>query len=539
MYRHPGSSAMKKLLIGFIILLSACAQSHSSPQAQISMVFPSQTSTLTRVPTSTPTPTIRGTPTPTPTPDQTPLPTKTSTATLPWPEFPSLNPDGPYLYWASYKYGNVVINADGSGMGRIDLPAHEIFSENIIPDGKWVVDYVYLNNISPDGEWALMFQGGPYDDPWDQDLTLSLVHLPDGEVFFISVILPNSTRMDRYDSYECGDRYVEEHFRLAVWSPNGRFLAYAAYADSGTTDLFVLDAHDRSVHRLTSDPAEIEQIVWSPASDKIFYTNGNNFDVDWASSGTFTINRTQPGNATNRGIQTLALSDAKLLVEGFDREDGVIYAAHENRGCLAGGFDKVIEISYFQTSTNTTTLIGSGEILGPSLLVDPVNRAVFFNLYDPDALGASSYRNLIVSFEGKLISTIDSLSVICAQTTLLSGPKYAYLCVNTANRYEVLGVTFGGKTDVIAESGDIFISPDRKWFFLEGLGLTLYSRDGKMVESWDDSFPYLWAPDGKGFYFAPSGKSLLYYSFSDKKSSVVFLCPFNDECGFSSMEWIP
>jgi len=38
------------------------------------------------------------------------------------------------------------------------------------------------------------------------------------------------------------------------WSPNGRYLAFAAVLDADSSDLFIYDAQDSSLRRLTNGP---------------------------------------------------------------------------------------------------------------------------------------------------------------------------------------------------------------------------------------------------------------------------------------------
>jgi hypothetical protein len=127
---------------------------------------------------------------------------------------------------------------------------------------------------------------------------------------------------------------------------------------------------------------------------------------------------------------------------------------------------------------------------------------------------------------------------------LLSGPKYAYLCnpyySGSGGSQSILGITFGGKTEVIAEDGDVSVSPDRKWFYIERSDLSLYSRDTKLVASFSGTFDsILWALNGKGIYLVPDGKQILYYSFADGKTSTIFTCPFDSYCISGGLMWIP
>ncbi len=54
-----------------------------------------------------------------------------------------------------------------------------------------------------------------------------------------------------------------------MWSPNGRYLAFAAVRDGISSDLYVLDSQDGSLHQLTSGPDWVGGIWWSPDGSQI------------------------------------------------------------------------------------------------------------------------------------------------------------------------------------------------------------------------------------------------------------------------------
>ncbi len=388
-----------------------------------------------------------------------------------------------------------------------------------------------------------MYHGGEYYDI-DKNLSLSLVHLTDGTSHLVAVILPESARYKRYGSYECSQIY-SRHFYQAVWSPDGRYLAFAGYSPEGDSfELFVLELPDLHLHKLTNDQAEIENLRWSPSGDRIYFTNGHDFDIDDAMSSSFTLDVTQPENKTNQGIQTLAYSKDQVMVEGFDGNRGVIYSGHQNAYCLAGGVPSANGIYYLNLSTHETTDLWSGSFIHESLVIDHINRAVFFsgaNLSPRDDIS----RARIVSYEGKTISTIDTPYILCGQSFLLGGPKYAYLCSPFVAGGEggppsILGITFGGKTDAISDEGNISVSPDRKWFTVERDDLSLYSRDTALAAVFTGTYvSKLWAGDGKGLYLVPDGIHILYYSFAEGKTSIIFTCPFDSGCINGGLLWIP
>ena len=91
--------------------------------------------------------------------------------------------------------------------------------------------------------------------------------------------LPSGTIRDRFPLVRCGENAnVCKTFRsnwgqmmgqAPRWSPNGRYLAFAAVMDAATSDLFVYDAQDGSLRRLTSGPDWVGPIEWSPDGTRI------------------------------------------------------------------------------------------------------------------------------------------------------------------------------------------------------------------------------------------------------------------------------
>jgi hypothetical protein len=522
---HPSSTTTQK------------SESTASP-TPISMFLPSVTPTQRRAATASLAPTSSATDTPLSMPTHSQSPTRTPKPTLQWPEYPPLNPEGPYIAVGSWAFGSLILNPDGSGLGKIDFPI-----ETINDKGDRQLSHFRFSNVSPDGKWALVYHGGQSYDV-DKNLSLSLVDLTDGWNYLVAVILPQSAREARYDSYECSQPYYDDHFYQAVWSPDGRYLAFAAYSPwSDSLELFIVEVPYLSVHQLTNDHAEIEAIRWSPSGDRIYFTSGHDFDINNASSSSFSLNVTRPENYTNEGIQTLAYSKDRIMVEGFDGNIGVVYAAHENDECPSGAFPTINGIRYLNVFTNETTAIWSGTLFTESLVIDHINRAVFFasGFFSPDDFMAQAR---IVTYEGKIISTIDTQEyILCGKALLLGGPKYAYLCSpfgGGGGPSSILGISFGGKIDVIAEDGEVSVSPDRKWFYIVRGDISLYSRDTILVTSFGENYDStFWAPDGKGLYLVPDGKKILYYSFADGKTSIIFSCPFDSYCINGGLLWIP
>jgi len=257
----------------------------------LSIQLPSATNRPTNTPTLLP---PRPTSTPTATPQKTSVPSFTPviipTATSYGP-FSATGPHLAYLVTASDgKRSLTILNADASGREIIPIPDDAIIGD--------------LNNaLSPSGEW-LAFHTGSDGDPGNigrisltspLDLTLRLMHLPDGRITTISGLLSKDypANFDKLAPYliQTDSRYsqmdlnsaennIEELFlggiRGLSWSPNSRYLAFAGEMDGPSSDLYLYDAENSSIKRLTDGLGQMTGFIsWSPDSKWILHGSDN------------------------------------------------------------------------------------------------------------------------------------------------------------------------------------------------------------------------------------------------------------------------
>ncbi len=91
--------------------------------------------------------------------------------------------------------------------------------------------------------------------------------------------LPSGKIRERFPLVRCSkDTNVCDEFRSnwpemmrqkAQWSPNGRYLAFVAVLDATSSDLFVYDAQNGNLRRLTNGPDWVGPIEWSPDGTRI------------------------------------------------------------------------------------------------------------------------------------------------------------------------------------------------------------------------------------------------------------------------------
>lgn len=249
---------MKKIfLASIIVFMLGC----SSP-TQTPTISPSATHTIIPISTSTPKP---ATPTVTP--------------------FPPLQTNGPYFSYfrkIGEEYQLVMLDADGRGRREISFPNELIESLNNVPD---------IYSISPDGNWFAFHTGsaGIFDPDLLQvegtfDLTLNVFNISTGEWQIITPLLskeyPNNFKEasdELNDSSITSNKlyysflYGVNHERSFVWSPDGKYLAFAGQMDGLSSDIYIYHVETKSIQRLSSETQEITSIRWSPDSKWIVY----------------------------------------------------------------------------------------------------------------------------------------------------------------------------------------------------------------------------------------------------------------------------
>ena len=284
-----------KIIVPFLLvaLIVSCTPATTAVPSETAV----STSTFTPVPvrnTQTPAPAATAAPTLTP---ENPVPTGEPTG--------SLSADGPWLLYVHNSSlpgmpGSdevppefILLNQDGSGRTSItssgcDRPVSEFLMEGgnsdntmaLYADGLYLFRPLQGTGMRVYGQsWYTVCNTFFTGDEKGGLLASFYQAADDAAPELIIFELPSGKIRDRFPLVRCGENAkVCEEFRAnwgqmmlqaPQWSPNGRYLAFTAVLDADSSDLFVYDAQDGSLRRLTNGPDWVGPIEWSPDGTQI------------------------------------------------------------------------------------------------------------------------------------------------------------------------------------------------------------------------------------------------------------------------------
>lgn len=215
-------------------------------------------------------------------------------------------PDGARLVYASTDGKVWTVAADGGPSRSADEGSGNHHSPAVSPDGRRVAyvtergervdiavadldgrwtrivsggdEYVMQPRWSPDGSRLLYAQWPHYDMPWDER-ALVVADAETGEARVIAG----------------GARVVNAD---AVWSPDGRRIAFVADRDGDFANLWLCDADGGNARRLVAESNRHQTPVWSPDGRRIAYSRNDDGDCQlwcWEDGQTRQVTR-EPGH---------------------------------------------------------------------------------------------------------------------------------------------------------------------------------------------------------------------------------------------------
>jgi hypothetical protein len=165
----------------------------------------------------------------------------------------NLNSSGPWLVYPDEGgQALMVANADGGGLTRYKIPTA------VAPED-------FIRGAAPAGGWLALRTA---DDPNLTDLSLQLIHLPDGKVTRIAGLLSDELKKQLVSATQGPSEALAavRDPQALSWSPDGRYLAFIGAEQGISADLYIYELKTGQVKRLTIGPEQAATPTWSPDS---------------------------------------------------------------------------------------------------------------------------------------------------------------------------------------------------------------------------------------------------------------------------------
>lgn len=327
--------------------------------------------------------------------------------------------------------------------------------------------------------------------------------------------LPGGKIRDRFPLVRCarGAKACEENrsewsymeAQEPQWSPDGRYLAFAALLDAASSDLYVYDALDGNVRRLTSGPGWVGPVEWSPDGTQIIMQEISN-----ESDFFFVYPWTPPSSVWSVSAST---NEIKLLysVDGPSVGHNILLWVDDKRFVAYEGFlvnaDQARDLRLVDMETGTNRIFFDGSFVMASF--DPVHEV--FTLY---VLNTEKYPQgiYLVSMQDGAIGPLgDSSNYLTfpdwdERTGLFVSPTACEEDPHSLQAFDYQGnfecVPEPPPTPVPLESAS-YPAPNGKWYISAQDGLWLETGDKPAVlVSRETASDIIWCPDSTCFFFS-------------------------------------
>ncbi len=435
---------------------------------------------------------------------------------------PGLHTVGPYILMDNNPW--VLFELDGSGRHEINRP--EGYQSGYSPDMRW---YAYAtgqlsasNSVLPKGGVVLHIR-----NTWT------------GEIRDVANMAPEDyftrqTRMVKEFTKELISQGADEqyinYFDISgailgldfwpAWSPDSRYLAFAAIIDGDSSDVYLYDVDTGSISRKDSDKLNIGHISWSPDGEWIHYFNC--LPTVNAISFPYSPMRYVRADPSNVDIQ---MDDC--LYEWLSSFEWIISKC---RG--SGGIPGSTDLSIFNTKSGARSVIWTG---GWSFFaIDEEEGYIIINASDPckedscEADTSGIYIGPIIGSKRRISdSDPENYALVFRKGKIhrflgLDGGGYGFSS-------SIDGITADGQFESLTsgvQPGDVSISPDFRWLVLYGRqGITIFDEYDNVQYQWNDQPVYslIWRTNSQGLFFS-STYDVIFLSLPSFETQSIFSC---------------
>ena len=414
---------------------------------------------------------------------------------IPFPELPTENGrtktptpplalDGPWL---------VFPKPEGTGLEAYDVEA-KITLEIDLPQPIYFSDL--LDGRSPQ-DGTLMIRAGSPENL--DELALYQVDLPEAEVTRISPLL--SLSLQRQIVNQQSNRAVETLQAVTrenslSWSPNGRFLAFAAALDNASSDLYLYDTWGQRVRRLNG----------------LFSHNGSPF---WSPGGNWLVSQEFDFLSVEEGWH--AVNFTALRVPDYDDQNTLYLPPAGSQREVLLGWVSTQSFFCFSQTVNGPQRIREVNVDKAEYYIrfdGPFTQAAF----DPESKYLALIQDQDIAASNGTTAGIYGIQPGTTNPQLIRAGNFHQLTWDPGGMFIASGMSgvFGFPTEgaglFLPDEGQASLSPSGNWLIAWGdeamAGARLYQTPvNAPLQTLLDSpvEAMLWQPDSRGFFILSEG----------------------------------
>jgi Tol biopolymer transport system component len=433
---------------------------------------------------------------------------------------PTLNTNGPYLAFLRDRgNGQELVLMDANGKGEIAFRFQTSSNGNM--------PRLLSSSLAPDGIYLAFYSGSAgqvfgHVGTDTADLTLNLMSLFNfreqaGTTKVITRLLSTdypanfaeaAQQLGRPDinAQALQDTFVNGITQSLAWSPDGISLAFAGQMDGLSSDLYIYNAGNQSIQRLSSGPQQVQWVDWSP--DGKWILNGGSY---WVGDGmTYDIFATSPDGKVVRSILTDSTLDGDITWIS-----GHVFLAYRNENGRGNyGLERV------DIETGKTDKIWEGSFT--SMAVDPAGDwlVVHTDTGELFLINLATLRSTRVAVPDPNIRAILSLG---------SGSERHFI-LGSGGDSSLYFLSTKGVLSPVGTSAELFsTAPNQQdWIAIQG-SIQLFKAGNSQARTFNlpdglqkgDIRRIIWRPDSSGIFLASSSNQLYALDFSSGNSALV------------------